>query len=174
MEKPIFIFIFFLSALILSAFFTFPKYQEVMNLKSQIEAKRTVLQYKEDRLLQLKDLEEKLEYYKEPLEKLDSALPKDPDLPNLFNFLEKTALENGLILGEISSFTVSPPKTKEQLGQASVTFSLSGSYSSFKNFLDALEKSARLITLENLSFSSPEEGETFNFDLIIKVSFYSW
>ena len=174
MEKPIFIFIFLLSALILSVFFTFPKYQEVIDIKSQIEAKRTVLQYKEDRFLQLKNLEEKLEYYKEPLEKLDSVLPKDPDLPDLFNFLEKAALENGLVLGKISSFTVLSPKTKEQLGQASVNFSLSGSYSSLKNFLDTLEKSARLITLESLSFSSPGEGETFNFDLIIKVSFYSW
>ena len=174
MEKQIFIFIFLLSAIILSVFFTFPKYQEVVDIKSQIEAKRTVLQYKEDRFLQLKNLEEKLEHYKEPLEKLDSVLPKDPDLPDLFNFLEKTALENGLVLGKISSFTVLSPKTKEQLGQASVVFSLSGSYSSLKNFLDTLEKSARLITLESLSFSSPEEGETFNFDLIIKVSFYSW
>lgn len=174
MEKQIFIFIFLLSAIILSVFFTFPKYQEVVDIKSQIEAKRTVLQYKEDRFLQLKNLEEKLEHYKEPLEKLDSVLPKDPDLPDLFNFLEKTALENGLVLGKISSFTVLSPKTKEQLGQASVNFSLSGSYSSLKNFLDTLEKSARLITLESLSFSSPGEGETFNFDLIIKVSFYSW
>lgn len=171
MKKPIYIFIFFGGALIFSIFFTFPKYQEITNLRGQIEEKRIAFQYQEEYLQNLRDLGKKLEDYKEPLEKVKSALPEEPDIPSLFNFLQKAASENGLILEGTDTFSVIPPKTEEELGEVQVAFSVSGLYPSFKNFLNTLEKSARLIELETVSFSSLKEGDIFHFSLNIIVHF---
>lgn len=171
MEKPIFIFIFFVAALAFSIFFVFPKYQEITDLKVRIEEKRIALQHQEEYSQSLRDLEKKLEDYKESLEKVDSALSEEPDIPSLFDFLQRAASENGLILEKTGTFSVSPSKSEGEVGEAKVSFSVSGPYPSFKGFLKTLEKSARLIELERLSFSSPKEGDIFPFSLEIKVHF---
>ena len=49
---------------------------------------------------------------------------------------------------------------------------VAGSYSSFKNFLSTLEKTARMIELESISFSTLEEVGPIDFNLRIKVYSY--
>lgn len=170
MEKSIFTFAFFILAPVLLIFFVSPKYQEVADLRTQIKEREIVLQYKEEYFRNLYNLEKELEGYKEPLQKVNSALPgKDPDLPSLFDFLQKAVSENGLVLEKIGPFSVYSPGTGGELGEAHLQLSVQGPYLSFENFLVSLEKSARLIGVEKLSFSSPEKGETFKFDLRIKV-----
>jgi len=172
MKKPIFIFTFFFSVLILLIFFIFPKYQEIADLKDRIEEKTAVLQRKEGYFQNLYDLEKELEGYKESLQKLNTALPaKNPNLPSLFNFLQKAVSENGLVLENMGSFSISSSKTKEELGEVDLELSVLGSYPSFKNLLTTLEKSARLIEVERFSFSSSAEEEIFRFALKIKVYF---
>ena len=84
-------------------------------------------------------------------------------------------------LGEIFPRQVEAQEERIQLQEVSIKCSLSGSYPGFKNFLSALQKSARLFEVESISFSSAQEKEEkkekeaeemLDFDLEIKAYSY--
>ena len=163
----------FLIVILLTALVLWPKFQELKIVQKNVEEKRAELQTKEEYALKLSEIKTKLEEYGQELSKINSAIPDDPSLPSLFSYLQKASSESGLILMDISPFTISPSKDLTNLKEAVFSIKVSGSYPSFKNFLSALEKSARLIEAGNVSFSfSEEEGESFTFDLRLKAYSY--
>lgn len=152
-----------------------PKKEALDFSQKRVEEKKTEIQSKEEYFVNLKHLSEELKNYQTQLSKIDSALPEDPGLPILFDFLQKSAAQSGLVLTSVKPL-LSPARPtleeeKPEFQETKIELTVSGSYSAFKNFLSILEKSARLIELESLTFSTPKE-ETFKFDLRIKVYSY--
>jgi len=173
MSKSSAIAILLISILIIGAFLVFPKYQDLRSLRLEIGRRNTELQSKEKHILNLQEVSRELEKYQLEISKVDSALPSNPSLPSLFNFLQKESSKNGLILEDIGSFSITIPEDNPEIKEISLNFGVSGSYSAFKSFLSALEKSSRLIEIENISFSASEEKESLpSFDLKIKVYSY--
>jgi len=85
-----------------------------------------------------------------------------------FNSLEKqkSFLEKLFPYNEI-------PEIKE----IKTSFSVSGSFTAFKNFIFALERSARMVKIENISFRSgtkTEKTPTETFDFSFGVKIYSF
>ena len=153
-------------ALVLGFTLTWPKYQAWQALRLNIEAKTTELHSQEEYFSQIKEISEELAKYTESLNKISSALPENTSLPSLFNFLQLTASQTGLVLEEITLGGVAE-------GEIRIACQLTGSYSAFKNFLLALENSARMIEVEEISFASPEKaGESFEFSVQIKTHSY--
>jgi len=91
-------------------------------------------------------------------------LPSSQDVPNLITQLEGLAFENGLILEEIGLATIEETgaekaqkarleeKAKKNYQVLSASLKLIGSYSSFKNFLKAVEDNIRLIDINSVNF----------------------
>jgi len=158
-----------LITLVLGVVLVYPKCQELSLLQKNIKVKKLDLESKEEYLSHLNDLSEKLKKNEAQLSKIDSALPSEPSLAALFDFLQKASSQNGLVLQEISAITPPPP---EGLRETRVTLVMTGSYLSLKSFLSTLEKSARMIEPESISFSYPEEIGPFSFNLRIKVYSY--
>jgi len=166
-------------SVIFGVLFLWPRYQELNNLWAQIKNKELEIQYQNEYYQELNSLSQKLEERQEGLAKIDSALPSKPRLPSLLKFFQKTASENGLILTSAGEFSIkSLPEAN--LKEIQNSLNLSGSYPALKNFLRALEKSARLIEVDSISFSAsrlpatpgvPEAriSEIFNFQLKIKT-----
>lgn len=169
-------------------FLVSPKYQEWSILKGEQKSKELQLREKENYFSNLRRLSQQLQTKEEALAKIDSALPRKTETSRLLNFLADSAKNNGLLLTEISSITasrVSPEKQQmkeegqkgegqeQKLVLKEITFSLKllGDYPSLKNFLTSLEKSARLIELEELSFSSERPG-VFQFNLTARAHSY--
>jgi len=167
---PFYITIFFLLSFFLIIFLIFPKYQNLNSLKKEIFEKEDELSSQEKYFETLQKTSEELKKYAPSLSKVDAALPKNPSLPELLNFIQKTSAQSGLSLKGISPAATSPLKGGK-IKETRMNFVLVGNYPDFKNFLSILEKSARLIDIENFSFSSPKEGP-FNFNLTIKVYSY--
>jgi len=171
MPRQIIIAVCFFLTLVLGIFLVWPEYQELKGLKSKITEKEGELQTLKEHFLELDDLSKNLKQYEVELSKIDSALPDGFDLPSLLNYLQEAASGTGLILKSFSPVSSTPFKGKIKEFRLSLGFS--GSYSAFKNFLSSLEKSARLIEVENISFSSPlGEEKPFDFSLGIKVYSY--
>lgn len=160
--------------LILFAGLTFPKYQNLRELSRRIELEEIELKNQQKYFQSLVEISEKLKDYQSELAKINSALPSDPSLSSLLNFLEKASSQTGLVLKGIGSATFVASTTKtEGLRETSLGIVVAGSYPSFKNFLSVLEKSARFIQIESLSFSTEEKPETpINFNLRIKIYSY--
>jgi len=179
-------------------FFWWPKYQEFKEQGRILEQKARFLEQKNSYYSNLGTLYNKLDTYKENFDKIDSALPVEVSLPVLFDLIQNITSENGLVLNDISSSVEdtgsSPteiseksavgeeikPDENSEIKKISLSLSLSSSYSSFKNLLSAIYKSARLFEVNSISFSSPEEKELkegpevkalFDFNLSLETYF---
>ena len=159
-------------SIFLGVLFLLPKYQNLKNLQLQVENKETEVRYRNEYFQNLRSLAGKLEEFKEDVAKIDAALPSDPSLPAFYNFLQKTTSENGLILKNIGVFSASPMASNPSIKIISIPFGASGSYASLKNFLGAIEKSARIVEANGISFSAPQKEELFNFSLKIQTHSY--
>jgi len=162
----------FFFSLILGAVILWPRFQDLRAIQEELAKVSSELQYQEQYFSQLADIQEKFKDYQEQLSKIDSALPNDPSLASLFNFLQKASSQSGLILKGISPFAASYPEGNPSLRRTQFSLEVSGSYSSFKEFLSIIEKSARLIEVGSVSFFTPKEGDIFTFNLRIKVYSY--
>jgi Tfp pilus assembly protein PilO len=174
MPKTIYIVAFLLIILILGAVLIWPKYQELNAIKIEIGAKETELQNIGEYYSDLEQTNLGLEEYADNLAKIETSLPSGPSLPSFLNFLQEKSSENGVVLKTINFISSpSPISGKSKIKETSLNISFSAPYSAFKNFLSTLENSARLIEVESISFSSPEEKEKpFEFNLGLKIHSY--
>lgn len=187
MKKPIiFSFISFLIAAIILIVLVWPGYKELREKQIDIQSKQTDLRNLEKYITRLQEISDMIAASSADLSKIDSALPKSSNLANLLGFVEKSASENGLILESAEIFPTVLAKDfqapenknknltqkKEGIQETSLGLKLSGSYSSFKTFLSDLEKSARLIEVTSISFSSKTPGKPSTANLKIKVYSY--
>jgi len=168
MKKEVFYSIFFLIFSVLLFFlFISPKQTSLSTLNSELLQKRQEFETSDRYFQEILKTSERLKNYQEEISKVDSALPEDPSIPSLFNFLQKSSAQSGLLLEKIGSISV---KEEGKLKKWATTLQLKGDYSSFKNFISILEKSARLIKVEKIFLSSEGETPTYN----ITISFFSY
>ncbi len=159
-----------LLSLALGVFLVWPRYQEFKIKKADVLKKEVELRNLKEYLSGISSLSQELEKYSTELLKIETALPSRFSLPSLMNELQKISSENGLILKSYSLGSL--PGQESGFKEFSLTLGISGSYSAFRNFLFILEKSSRLIEVENISFSSPEKEKPYDFNLEIKVHSY--
>ena len=158
----------------------FSKYQELNLLQLGIKNKNAELQYETEYFSKLSDVSKNLEKYKENLAKINSALPNNPGVPDLLNFLQKTSSQTGLVLKKIGPPSTASSKEKcageknwnPEIQETAFNIAVAGSYSAFKNFLSILEKSSRMIDIESISFSASQEEISFTFNLRLKTYSY--
>ncbi len=168
----------FLILLIVGGYFLgWPKYQELEDKKLEVEGKDTEIKQKQEYLSKLEVFSDRLSEYSDELAEIDFALPIEPSIAALFIFFQKISSENGLILkdtdlgGLFSSETLGTPG--ERIQKMPFSISVMGSYPALKNFLSVVYKNTRLIEVNSISFSSPEEEESlFTFNLALKTHAY--
>jgi Tfp pilus assembly protein PilO len=168
MKKENFYSIFFILISVL-LFFLFIRPQKALLsiLDSDLSQKRQEFETLDKYFQEIAKTSEKLKNYQEEISKIDSALPEDPQIPLLFNFLQKSSSQSGLLLESIGSVSFSE---EGKLKKWTTNLKLKGDYPSFKNFISIIEKSARLIKVEKISISG--EGESLSFNLTISVFSY--
>jgi len=178
----------FIGALILGNQMFLPKFQQFNEVRKNIGEKRSEITYSQEYYSKLVEVDAGLKKYSAELSQIDSALPNDSFLPSLFNYLQKATAQSGLVLKDAGSFNISVSGNNPKIKDITLGLEVSGPYSSFKNFLSTLEKSARLFETESISFTSSEKNQTtegtggtvkteekqdiFNFSLSIKVRSY--
>ncbi|MCD6500489.1 type 4a pilus biogenesis protein PilO [bacterium] len=171
MKKTFIIPILLFLTLILVTYFLLPQYQKFKNLTDQVEKKRAEFSQKEKYFSNLKQISENLKDYQTSLLKIETALPQDLSLSDLLNFLQKISAENGLLLKNVVQAKESKMEAKGILAKVKETYfnlNLIGSYASLKGFLQALEKSSRLIEVESVFVDETDEGLP-KYNISIKV-----
>ena len=154
-------------------FFWWPEYQEFKQQGILLEEKTRGLEEKNNYYSKLESISNELNNYKDELDKINSALPAEASLPILFDFIQRTSAENGLILSDISlsGKAISSSKSSGETGIENISLSVSllGSYPAFKNFLTAIYKNSRLIKASSIGFSSPTEEDFFDFSVSLET-----
>jgi len=153
-----------------------PKYQEFGNKKEELETKDQRIKEREEYLVNLGKLSERLSGYKEEISNIETALPIEPSIAALFEFLKKTSSENGLFIKDTNIgklYSSSRKSPAERIQKMPFSISFIGSYSSFKYFLSFIYQNSRLIEVKSIKFSSPAKGENlFTFDLGLETYAY--
>ena len=143
-----------------------PKYQETLSSTEQLEARKADLKNREDYFAALDQIAGEFKNYSENLDKVKSALPIGPSAPALANYLQSISSQSGLILKNLSygmkNATVVPrdPNTGLAVQDYEVGVTLSGSYPAFKEFLANLEKSRRLVEIQEIAFTVSQASKT--------------
>jgi Tfp pilus assembly protein PilO len=166
-----YIFILFALCALVIFVFLLPRHRVLTSLNKNILEKEIELRSQEQYVKELKEVANTLKENKDVLSKIESALPKDHSLPELLNFFQKAASQAGIILGKINPHSGTPEKDTNIM-TTQVDLNLDGNYSDFKDFLRILEKSARLIEVNNIHFAYPRKQGPFNFNISTEVYSY--
>ncbi len=171
--KPIIAAVCLSLALFLLLFMVWPKYQELQNVNQQIEQTKNQLQKSKEYMARLETLDDRLQEYDTAKKKVESALPSKPKLPCLLNFLQETSNDHGLLLNRISS--ISQSSSQGDIKKVNINLMMIGSYSSFKNFVRAVENSSRIVEVEEVKFRTPDKEESSppRFELRLSTHFYA-
>ncbi len=172
-DRPIAIAVTLFIVLVLGFYLVAPEYQEFRDSQLELSKKEAEFEGREAYFLEVANTFRKLKIYEDELEKIDSALPASPSLASLIYFLQKKSAETGLILQAANLRKISSIAKTSDIKETRFYLEFFGSYFAFKNFLSSLEKSARLIEVESVSFASLKDtDETYPFKLIIKTYSY--
>jgi len=171
-----------LVAITFAMILTKPKYDEYKTQKGLVEQKQVELQTSEDYFKSLERISAELKNYGPGIAKVESALPDDPNAAELTNFLEVTAAQNGLIIKnlnyslktpeeasnapEASNTPISVDAQESQKNQQSsqkiqtqeLNLAVSGPYQAWKDFSNRIEKSSRLLEIDNVVMSTNLNG----------------
>jgi Tfp pilus assembly protein PilO len=162
----------FVFSLILGPTFLWPKYQSLRELQNSINIKKMEIEEQEQYFAEIDAVKAKLAENSEATSKIDSALPDSIDIPSLLNFIQQACSQSGLVLENVSPFTIVAAGGMTNIKEISMSLKVSGSYTALKSFLVVLEKSARLIEAEDISFTSPTKEDLFKVNLKIKIHSY--
>jgi len=156
--------------LIIAIGFVVPQAQTLKASKQDLVQKQADLQDRKDYFEKIKSLSQELDKRSGAMEKINSSLPLDDySLPSVMDFLQKAASQSQVVIQKMepgqSQLVLESPQVKKK----TINLTVSGSYPSFKNFVSLVEKNARLIEAESLSFSFPTKEQPFVFDLDVSV-----
>lgn len=178
-DRSIIIAIIIFITLVSIFYLVLPKYQELQDILLKVGEKETEFQSKDAYFIEVTSAYKGLMQYQDSLKKIETALPSKFSLPSLANFLYKKGVENGVVIKRISAGKSSPVGQETNVRETSLSLSIIGPYASLENFIASIEKSARLVEGENISFSvefptieNPQTSQSYPVDLEIKVYSY--
>ena len=135
----------------------------VGQLESNLKAKKQSLDLEHQVIDKLNSINQVLDGQKSNVERLEQAVPSQEYRPELISMMENLANQNGLNLMniDINAIQEALPKKGEAVAQKpirklKVVLELNGTYSSFKNWLEAMEKNLRLMDVSKISFAVKE------------------
>lgn len=149
-------------------FFVYPKYQEYLEKKEELDTKDINIANKEKYLPKLEAVTKRLSEYIDQVSIVESALPVDPSIAALSNYFQKILSQNGLILKNINVsqlFTDSTTESPKGVKDMKFSVSANGSYASFKNLLLDIYLNARIIEVDSFSFSSEDNLSDYSLNL---------
>jgi len=139
---------------------TWPKFQEFESQRSLVMGKQSDLETRNEYFKNLQQSSSELSNFGPNLAKIESALPDNPDVATLANYLEMSAMQGGLIIKAADytadQATAAPAEGDGQkiLKNFHIALTLSGPYESWKNFISSVEKSSRMIEIESTQISA--------------------
>lgn len=123
-------------------------------------------------------------YHSFPLDaedRLGKLLPDNADNIRLVIDIQKMAIANGVNVVSTefdsnqgatgTSASLDPRAAQKDYGIFNLTFSVSGTYQNFLNFLKQLEASLRIVDIQSIDFSSGDKTNS-NYTFLLKVDTY--
>lgn len=172
MSRTLFIGILLFCGIVLGVFLTWPKYQDFQQLSFELQARQQELENKEIFFADLAKVKEDIVQLQESFAKVEAGLPLDPQLPRVYDFLQKSAAFSGMSVRNISA-SIDDQKQELLMRTIPVAFELTGSFNSIKELISRLNVASRIVTLQSLNISSLNQA-TGRFSVSIQLHTYSY
>lgn len=181
MNKPIAIVILVIANIMVGYLFVVPKYEESAALSEEVSQKQAEYKAQSDYQLKLSSSLKDIESKQDALSRMQVALPKESSLGSLIYFFQEKARENEITIrslskggsqgaGRVAAVNVS----SREIMTTSFTASLAGAYEGLKNFLRALENSARIFEVGTISLVPSGAAQNGNYNFTLEFKTYSY
>jgi len=157
--------------IVLGIFLTWPKYQDFQQLSFELQEREQEFENREIYFSDLIKVKTDLGKLRESFSKVEAALPLDPQLPVLYDFLQTAASFSGM---SVRSISVSVESGAQALLMRTipVTLELVGSYSALKELISRLNFASRMVLVQSLNISLGQEPERFSITLQLHTYSY--
>ncbi|MEK7537231.1 MAG: type 4a pilus biogenesis protein PilO [Patescibacteria group bacterium] len=147
-----------------------PAFDQTRMLLSSIKEREDIFREAGEISSQVKNLNREIEARKNDIDKLDRLFPREKELPEFLSNIESIVSASGMILSEMN---LSEVPGQGKIRKINGTLKLNGSYPSFVNLLDLLEKNLRLIEVTTLDAAAQFTGgaKTLNYDLSFEINY---
>jgi len=112
-----------------------PKFKDYAARKAELAVKQAELDDKAAYFQKIDEALAKLKDNQENFDKISSSIPSEFSSPEIFDYLQREAANNGLILKTVSAGQQNVSKVSGKVKENTITISLSGPYFALKNFL---------------------------------------
>ncbi len=156
--------------------FAFSQWPLIKDLRTELTQKKQILNELNELLDRVNQIEEEYQEVTDDAQKIFLGLPTKKDISYLLVHFETLASDNGLLLESINFGQINnekqginqeinkSPKLLSNLPSFSVGLNIAGSYDAFKNYLNALENSVRLMDIKSVNFVASNR-DSFSTDL---------
>lgn len=120
----------------------------------------------------IRELNQEMDRRRNEVAKLDELLPRKKGTAEILVNLESIVSASGMLLSELNLSEVSGLGEVKKINGS---MKLAGSFASFMNFLDLLEKNLRLIEISTIDAAAQSAGgaKTINYDIRFEASYLS-
>ena len=171
MNRTLLIAILLFSGIASGIFLTWPKYQDFKLLSFELQVREGELENKETYFRDLAKVKADLVELQGPLLKVEAALPLNPQLPLLYDFLQTSAAFSGMSVKNISA-SVENQTQALLMRIIPVTLELTGSWGAVKELISRLETASRMVLVQSLNISAGQEAGRFNVTLRLHAFSY--
>ncbi len=162
-------------AVIIALFISLPLYHDFLNERVILSKEKEELEREDIYVEAIRTAERELVPYVPILEELKRGLPSSSSVPSVIRYLEKTVSDSGLQLDNISSYTTAEMAERPHMRETIIEMAVVGNnYSSLKSFIEELERSIKIIIIENATISLTTEDEEIRFALSLSIKTYSY
>lgn len=152
--------------------FLVPYYNSFKRLEVVLSNKEKQIEIEKEEVKKVEEAHQKLIDYSSEVNKIESAFPiKDLLIPEFYNFAKQEIPQSGVVLKDIGGgrSASSGGEVEAEIEKTIFSVSVTGSYLNFKNLLSNLYRSSRLVSIESISMSRPDESGLFQFNLSLGV-----
>lgn len=168
-DKPISIVIIGLIIVLSVSFFVYPEYKTFNRLRLELGEKKAEFNAEFDYYADITKTYYELRNREELLGKIDDALPHELAFGKIVYFFQKTAEENGLMVRDLFLSKSSRSDVSGKINEIVFSIDLMGDYSSLKDFIIALEDSARIFEVISISFGSESFSQLDSLDTEFEI-----
>jgi len=169
----------FIAAIVVYSSFVVPEYARVNALRGEAEVKQQTLDEQRTILDRVSSLLSRYQSIPKLGEVVSVALPPDDDVASAFQQLYTIAAASGIFIQQFSANTnLALTSTSEgaravrSVGTAQINLYLSGTYESFKTFLETTERNMRIMDVTGLKIQSAGRGTGNNFLFNLTINTY--
>lgn len=164
------IIIFLIGAVAIGFFLSWPKFQKVLSIQSDIDRVNSDIAKGEEYYAELEKIDERLDQYQDQIKIIETTLPKKVYLPHIHDFFQKFSNREKMVLTNVGANIVPIPDSKVK--EIAINLKVGGTYDELKQFISSLRSSIRFFGISYLSFSTAEEGEPFGFGINLRTFSY--